>query len=58
MKNPKTTAFGILTIISIVVNLAMQFMAGEVTGPEIGAAISGITGAIGLITARDAQPAQ
>lgn len=56
MKNPKTTAFGILTIIGIVVNLALQFLAGNVTGPEIGTAVSGITAAIGLIVARDAQP--
>lgn len=56
MKTTTTTGLGIATIVSVLSNLALQFFGGgEINGPELGAAISSIITAIGLIFARDAE---
>ena len=59
MKNTKTTGIGIATIVSVLSNLALQFFGGgEITGGDIGAAITAIMSAVGLIFARDAETAE
>ena len=56
MRNPKTTGLGIGAIITIVGNLLTQFFGGgEISGADIGTAITGIVTAFGLIFSKDAQ---
>lgn len=58
MKNPKTTGLGIGAIFTIVGSLLQQYFGGgEISGADLGVAISGLMSAIGLIFAKDAQSA-
>jgi hypothetical protein len=55
MKNWKTTATGICTILVIVSNAALAVLDGDpTTVPDIAGAVAGIIAALGLIFAKDA----
>lgn len=53
MKDPKTTTYGILTIVVTLINAAMQYMkSGSVDLPVL---LTGLTAGYGLIKAADAK---